>query len=134
MKSVKKYSRQVIAALFAVLVCISSFACEDSEESPILPTYAPQDFVTFGFWSPYELTEESFTLYKQSGLNTMFFGNHSSRPWSSDNLHYLSSNATQLSLELCKKVGVEDVALTDGETTLSLAYGEGAFIIPYYKG
>ena len=107
MKSVKKYSRQVIAALFAVLVCISSFACEESEESPILPTYAPQDFVTFGFWSPYELTEESFTLYKQSGLNTMFFGNHSLRPWSSDNLHYLSSNATQLSLELCKKVGLK---------------------------
>jgi hypothetical protein len=63
--------------------------------------------VTFGFWSPYELTEESFTLYKQSGLNTMFFGNHSLRPWSSDNLHYLGSNATQLSLELCKKVGLK---------------------------
>ena len=37
----------------------------------------------------------------------MFFGNHSLRPWSSDNLHYLGSNATQLSLELCKKVGLK---------------------------
>jgi hypothetical protein len=107
MKSIKKYSRQVFAAVFAVLVCISSFACEESEESPTLPTYAPQDFVTFGFWSPYELTEESFTLHKQSGLNTMFFGNHSLRPWSSDNLHYLGSNATQLSFELCRKVGLK---------------------------
>lgn len=107
MKKLKKYSRQAFAALFAVCVCISSFACKDTEASPVLPTYESQDFVTFGFWSPYELTEESFEQYKQAGLNTMFFGNHSIRPWSSDNLHYLGSNATQRSLELCRKVGLK---------------------------
>jgi hypothetical protein len=33
------------------------------------------------------------------------------------------------------KNGVEEnIALTNGKITLSLAYGEGAFIIPYYKG
>ncbi len=107
MKTLKKYSRQGFAALFAVLVCLYSFACASKNESPVLPTYESQDFVTFGFWSPYELTEESFELYKQAGLNTMFFGNHSIRPWTSDNLHYLGSNATKLSLELCRKVGLK---------------------------
>ncbi len=37
-------------------------------------------------------------------------------------------------LRVYKNGEMEDIALTDGEATLSLAYGEGAFIIPYYKG
>lgn len=105
MKKVKRL-QQGIALLWCGLAAFSAFACAPQEKLPDLPNYAAQDFVTFGYWSPYALTEESFARYKQSGLNTMMFTNHSIRPWTSDNLHYLGSNATKKSLELCRQVGL----------------------------
>lgn len=37
-------------------------------------------------------------------------------------------------LRVYKQGKVEEITLEDGETTISLDYGEGAFVIPYYKG
>ena len=105
MKSNKKRMQSIITAACCACMMLSSTGC-DLEKTPDLPEYKQQDFVLFGFWAPYELTEESFTLYKQSGLNTMLFVNHSVPSWTSETLHYLGSEATQRSLELCRKVGL----------------------------
>ena len=103
----KKRIKQAIATLLCGMTSFSLFAC--AWNTPKLPQYEKQDFVFFGFWSPYEQTEESYTLYKEAGLNTMFFVNHSLRPRSSDTLCYLGSNATKKSLELCRKVGLKAI-------------------------
>lgn len=102
----KRVLKRSLAAIFAVCLACSSAACK---ETPKLPEYADQDFVFFGFWSPYEFTEKAYTLYKESGLNTMMFINHSVSPRTKDNLHYLGSNATLKSLELCRKVGLNSI-------------------------
>ena len=127
MRNNKKAIRRIIAVIFSFITMLFSFSCADkntsnesvdsagnvqestSEEEFSLPTYSEKDFVFFGFWSPYDFTEESYTLYKQSGLNTLFFTNHSQEIRNSDTLHYLGSNATKLSLELCKKVGLNAI-------------------------
>ncbi len=112
----RKSARRAVATAIAVFTLCSACGCVDKQQEtpPATPVYAEQDFVTFGFWSPNTLTEESFSLYKDSGLNTMLFGNHSVLPWSSDTLHYLGSNATMRSLELCRTVGLNAI----------LSYGE----------
>lgn len=116
----KKHTVKIISALLSGVAMLSSFGCRSASD---IPDYAKQDFVTFGFWSPYELTQESFTLYKQSGLNTLFFTNHSVTQWTSDNLHYLGSNATQKSLELCRKTGLNAI-LNYGDWYRTRAEGE----------
>ena len=105
-----------MAVIFSFITMLSSFSCGkkdkgvvESAPPPTIPEYAEQDFVFYGFWSPYEFTVESYELYKQSGLNTLFFTNHSSEVRNSDTLHYLGSNATMRSLELCREVGLDAI-------------------------
>lgn len=105
----KQRLQQAFAVLFSGAVMLSSVACALGNKAPALPAYEKQDFVFFGFWSPYDFTEESYSLYRQSGLNTMLFTNHSVEKASSDNLHYLGSGATMRSLELCRKTGLNAI-------------------------
>ena len=125
----KKSTKRIFSVLFGVAIACSSFSCNKKKESsvesyepPVVPQYAEQDFVFYGFWSPYQFTKESYELYKQSGLNTMFFTNHSSEERNSDTLHYLGSNATARSLELCREVGL-DAILNYGYWYKELAEG-----------
>ncbi len=73
-----------------------------------LPTYTAKQFGTAGFWAPYELNEKTLTEYKNAGLNTLIFCNHSLEK-SSDNFFYLGSNRTMKALELCKKLGLKAI-------------------------
>ena len=107
----KQGLRRAMAVLFSGAVMLSSFAC--NSKAPDLPNYEKQDFVLFGFWMPYDRTKEGFELYKQSGLNTMMFVNHSVTSWTGEKLHYLGSDATKNSLELCQQTGL-DVILNYG--------------------
>ena len=104
----KKRVQQLVAIVCSGAMMLSA-ACALNRKAPALPTYDKQDFVFFGFWSPYDFTEESYALYRQSGLNTMLFTNHSVQTASSDNLHYLGSGATMRSLELCRKTGLNAI-------------------------
>lgn len=126
-------ARRAVAATVAVLTLGSACGCaqKTTETPPQTPTYAERDFVTFGFWSPNTLTEETFSLYKASGLNTMLFGNHSVLPWSSDTLHYLGSNATMRSLELCRTVGL-DAILSYGDWYYSSVTGKTFGKTPFF--
>ncbi len=126
MKKTKGILKRLLAVLFSGALITASFSCG----KPSLIEYEEQDFVFFGFWSPNELTEESFTLYKQSGLNAMLFTNHSVFPRSSDTLHYLGSNATKRSLELCKSVGLNAI-LNYGYWYKTLAEGESFSQTPF---
>ena len=112
----KKSAKRAFAILVASALIFSSFSCgkkdkgaDESLPVPTIPEYAEQDFVFYGFWSPYDMSKEGFELYKQSGLNTMFFTNHSHEVTSGDTLHYLGSNATMRSLELCREVGLDAI-------------------------
>lgn len=112
----KKSAKKAFAILAASAIIFSSFSCGKKDKGvvesvppPTIPEYAEQDFVFYGFWSPYDMSKEGFELYKQSGLNTMFFTNHSHEIRNSDTLHYLGSNATMRSLELCREVGLDAI-------------------------
>lgn len=101
--------RKIFTAFILGAITALSCACNIPFIGPKLPSYEEKDFVFFGFWSPYEFTAESYNLYKQSGLNTLFFTNHSVDNRTSDTLHYLGSNATKKSLDLCKEVGLNAI-------------------------
>lgn len=105
-------------SIFAALSCAgcgnTSQSDASQKEPPKAPQYAEKQFKISGFWSPYEVTEEAFELYKNAGFNVFLMGNHSVKNWTTDTLTYLGSNRTEKSLELCKKVGLN----------ASLCYGE----------
>lgn len=67
------------------------------------------------------------------GNDGFMVSNYSDMATSADiSLDFVFEDANYLRIY---KNGVEEnIALTNGKITLSLAYGEGAFIIPYYKG
>jgi len=73
-----------------------------------LPQFANRDFEISGFWAPYEITEESFTTYKNAGFTTLAMINHSLEKTSQDQF-YLSSERTMKALEICKKVGLKAI-------------------------
>ena len=100
--------RKSISLILAasVLCSVCSFGCGGQ---PAVPQYAQKQLRLSGFWSPYEQTEESYTLYKNAGLNTLLMGNHSVDEWSSETLDYLGSAHTLKSLQLCRRVGLDAV-------------------------
>jgi hypothetical protein len=67
------------------------------------------------------------------GNDGFMVSNYSDMATSADiSLDFVFEDANYLRIY---KNGVEEnIALTNGKITLSLAYGEGAFMIPYYKG
>ncbi len=73
-----------------------------------LPQFANREFEISGFWAPYEITEESFTTYKNVGFTTLAMINHSLEKTSQDQF-YLSSERTMKALEICKKVGLKAI-------------------------
>lgn len=99
--------KKIISAILAVTTTLcAAFSLTSCEQKNKLPEYAQKDFEFSGFWTPYELTEESLQLYKDLGFTNLALGNHSLVPWNSDTQYYLGSNRTMKALELCRKVGL----------------------------
>lgn len=73
-----------------------------------LPQFANRQFEISGFWAPYEISEESFNVYKNAGFTTLAMINHSLAKTSQDQF-YLSSERTMKALEICKKVGLKAI-------------------------
>ncbi len=113
----------------SVLLCASALltssltACTAPDPTP--HTYADDQFILSSFWAPYEITEESFTTYKNCNLNTVQLTNHSrdvsdAEAWSptdpvmSANRYYLGSDLTKQTLDLCKKMGLYAVLEDNG--------------------
>ena len=57
------------------LVCALTFlllpSCGQTENLPTLPSFDERSFAMSGFWAPYEMSEESLHLYKDSGMTTL---------------------------------------------------------------
>lgn len=73
-----------------------------------LSNFVNQQFGTSGFWAPYEISEESFRLYKDCGFNTLAMINHSLGNTSEEQF-YLGSKRTMKALEVCKSVGLKAI-------------------------
>ncbi len=95
---------KIIAALTACILSIPVFSGCSSPE-PI--QYEKQELMIRAFWLPDEINEEAFTLYKEAGINTVDFVNHSNR--AEDEVYFIGSKKTLTALELCKKVGLDAV-------------------------
>lgn len=101
-----KIKKLIAAALLCSLLAAGA-GCGGKKEWKI-PTYESGEFLISGFWAPYEMTEEAFNLYKDSGLNVMTL-NGFSLSVDSDGQFYLGSNRTMRGLELCRKTGLKAV-------------------------
>ena len=66
--------KRVISLLLALAMVFVVVGCGDNpkEDTPTTeqsePQYVDKQFELSGFWAPYEITEESFTLYKEAGF------------------------------------------------------------------
>ncbi len=101
--------RRLKTALAIVLCLTSAFSgvgCK--KQTPELYRYEKAEYMTYGFWAPYEMTEESFEQYKDCGMNTLLMVNHSGAR-TTDEQFYLGSNRTQAALELCRKTGLDAI-------------------------
>ncbi len=98
--------KRIFAIVLVLIMTLSFGGCGEKYK---LPEYSQKQFGTSGFWAPYEITEESFTLYKEAGLNTLLMVNHALEKDSGEKQFYLGSERTMKSLELCKKVGINAV-------------------------
>ena len=123
-------------ALLMVLGCVGCKAKETNnaqvKEDPIftkykdkITTYSNHEFETSGFWSPYDLGEESLKLYKDAGLNTILLGN-GNIPWEKNKQYYLGSDATLEALKNAKKVGLK-VIFCYGDWIGGAIEGEGYY-------
>ena len=100
-----KKLRKILSLLCAIpLVMLSS--CGQKESSPDLPSFDEKSFSISGFWAPYEISEQSFQLYKDCGMTTLAFNNHS-LSMTSENQFYLGSKRTEAALAMCKKMGLK---------------------------
>lgn len=101
MKNIQKILSLLCATTFLVLP-----ACGQKESNPTLPSFDEKSFSISGFWAPYEISEESFQLYKDSGMTALAFTNHS-LSMTSENQFYLGSKRMEAALAMCKKVGLK---------------------------
>lgn len=122
--------RRRIARLLSTALAISSLCTVACKAAPNAPQYEQAELRLSGFWSPYEQSEESYTLYKNAGLNTLLLGNHSVTEWTSETLDYLGSAHTKRSLELCRKVGL-DVVLNYGDWYCQSVEGQSMGETPF---
>lgn len=97
--------KKVVAIISTLVMCLGFAGCAGKTE---LPEYESKEFEISGFWAPHEITEESFTQYKNAGLNTLAMINHSGDATSEEQF-YLGSDRTQKALELCRKVGLDAI-------------------------
>lgn len=113
--------KRVISLLLALTMALAIVGCgeetakEDdtskddttaTEQSK--PQYVDKQFELSGFWAPYEITEESFTLYKEAGFTHFAMINHSLNKTSEEQF-YLGSERTMEALKMCKKVGLKAI-------------------------
>lgn len=97
-----------LAMVFTVVGCGSKKEDASADETVKTPEYADKQFEISGFWAPYEITEESFTTYKDAGFTHLAMINHSLGRTSEEQF-YLGSERTMKALEICKKVGLKAI-------------------------
>ena len=113
--------KKLVCILLVVFMMTGLVACKGEK----LPEYSQKEFGIAGYWAPYEISEESFKLYQDAGLNTMLMINHSGER-TSDEQFYLGSNRTLKALELCKKLGMKAV-LNYNDWIAASVEGEGYY-------
>ena len=99
--------KKILAVALALIMTFCIAGC-NIKGGANLPQYSQKEFEISGFWAPYEISEESFSLYKDAGLNTLAMINHSLEK-TSENQFYLGSKRTMKALEMCKKVGLNAI-------------------------
>ena len=99
--------KKILAVALALIMTFCIAGC-NIKGGANLPEYSQKEFEISGFWAPYEISEESFSLYKDAGLNTLAMINHSLEK-TSENQFYLGSKRTMKALEMCKKVGLNAI-------------------------
>ncbi len=97
--------KRILAVSLVLVMAIGLIGCDSGSK---LPEYAEKQFEISGFWAPYEITEESFTQYKNVGFTTLAMINHSLGRTSEEQF-YLGSDRTMKALEICKKVGLNAI-------------------------
>ena len=100
--------KKIFIVMMVLVMAFSVVGCDKKHSGKNLPEYAKQEFEISGYWAPYEISEESFNLYKGAGLNTLLMINHSGER-NSEEQFYLGSKRTMKALELCKKLGLKAV-------------------------
>ena len=84
----------MLKKLIALVLCtIMMFCFAGCEKKGGTPEYAEKEFELSCFWAPYEISEESFTTYKEAGFNTLAMINHS-LGITSEEQFYLGSDST----------------------------------------
>ena len=97
-----------LTMVFAVVGCSEKKEAASTDEPKEKPQYVNKQFEISGFWAPYEITEESFTTYKEAGFTHLAMINHSLGSTSEEQF-YLGSERTMKALELCEKVGLKAI-------------------------
>ena len=69
--------KKILSLLLVCIMCCAFSGCDKKYTEKDLAKYEPQEFGLSGFWAPYEISEESFKLYKDCGFNTLAMINHS---------------------------------------------------------
>ena len=100
--------KKIAATVLTFVIVFGCAGCAEKYDVSNLPEYSQKEFEISGFWAPYEISEESFSLYKDAGLNTLAMINHSLDN-TSDDQFYLGSNRTMKALEICKKLGLKTI-------------------------
>lgn len=104
--------KRVFAVLLSGALSFGALTACSALSTPNLPAYEQNSFVTTAWWAPYEITEESFSLYKDAGFNTMLFVNHSRKSEIQDyntTRYYIGSDLTNQTLEMCRKTGLNAI-------------------------
>ena len=97
--------KKILSLLMALVLSFGFVGCGKKSD---LPEYENKQFDISGFWAPYEISEESFKLYKDVGFTELAMINHSLEK-TSENQFYLGSERTMKALEICKKVGLNAI-------------------------
>lgn len=97
--------KRFLAIVLVLVMVLSLTACGEKNK---LPEYETQELGISGFWAPYEISEESFQMYKDAGFNTLAMINHALGNTSEEQF-YLGSERTMKALEMCKKVGLKAI-------------------------
>ena len=97
--------KKFLAIILVLAIALCFTACGEKNN---IPEYETQEFGISGFWAPYEISEESFQMYKDAGFNTLAMINHSLGNTSEEQF-YLGSERTMKALEICKKVGLKAI-------------------------
>ena len=107
-----KMKGKCITALLAGALVLGTFSACSPAAMPKVKVYEENVFTTTAWWAPYEITEDSFNRYKNAGLNTMLFVNHSRESEIQDydiTRYFIGSDLTEKTLEMCRKTGLNAI-------------------------